>query len=113
MLPIAVLILALSTAVSAATLLPSEERTLVRHRRQSFSLSTTSYVSYYYPSYQPATVVSPPVTNPVSITNPMAPIVSPPATQTQQCIGPCVNGQCPDGYYCNANNVCCSNTVGK
>ncbi|WKY06094.1 hypothetical protein Q1695_006359 [Nippostrongylus brasiliensis] len=34
-------------------------------------------------------------------------IISPPATQTQQCIGPCVNGQCPDGYFCNANNVCC------
>ncbi|RCN53024.1 hypothetical protein ANCCAN_01021 [Ancylostoma caninum] len=32
---------------------------------------------------------------------------------TQQCIGPCVNGQCPAGYTCNANNVCCATVAGK
>ncbi|KHJ95847.1 hypothetical protein OESDEN_04197 [Oesophagostomum dentatum] len=36
------------------------------------------------------------------------------ATQTmQECIGPCVNGGCPAGYTCNANNVCCRTSAGK
>ncbi|CAJ0589226.1 unnamed protein product [Cylicocyclus nassatus] len=26
----------------------------------------------------------------------------------QQCVGPCVNSQCPAGYVCNAYNVCCA-----
>ncbi|CAJ0589023.1 unnamed protein product [Cylicocyclus nassatus] len=35
-------------------------------------------------------------------------------TPTQQCVGPCVNGQCPAGYTCNANNQCCTTAaIGK
>ncbi|EYC17150.1 hypothetical protein Y032_0031g2299 [Ancylostoma ceylanicum] len=40
-------------------------------------------------------------------------VVQPQTQSTQQCIGPCVNSQCPAGYTCNAYNVCCAIVAGK
>ncbi|PIO57836.1 hypothetical protein TELCIR_20744, partial [Teladorsagia circumcincta] len=58
---------------------------------------TTTTYTYSYPVMYTPYIVSQQST------------VFPGATQAQRCIGPCVNAQCPDGYACNMNNVCCSN----
>ncbi|VDM73666.1 unnamed protein product, partial [Strongylus vulgaris] len=63
----------------------------------------------YYPVYYPV-----PYYNPYQTYAPFTPAPVIPTTPQvpQQCIGPCVNNQCPAGYTCNAFNVCCTQTVG-
>ncbi|RCN53023.1 hypothetical protein ANCCAN_01020 [Ancylostoma caninum] len=93
----------------------SGQQPQLRQRRWTISiyLCGSSY-SYYpcgpcvyncYPSqqqYYPPVIYQPP-----TIVQPQAP------QSTQQCIGPCVNSQCPSGYTCNAYNVCCAIVAGK
>ncbi|KAK6759080.1 hypothetical protein RB195_016351 [Necator americanus] len=57
------------------------------YRAQRFFPVAQPY--YYYPA---PTIIQPPT------------VIQPGIQSTQQCIGPCVNGQCPAGYQCNANN---------
>ncbi|KAL6743855.1 hypothetical protein Aduo_016846 [Ancylostoma duodenale] len=58
--------------------------------------------AYYQPViFQTPVVIQPPA------------VVQPQLQSTQQCIGPCVNSQCPAGYTCNQFNVCCATVAGK
>nr|CDJ91714.1 unnamed protein product [Haemonchus contortus] len=122
----AVLLLSLIAAVVASESV--KERSLVRQKRQ-FSLALYLCGSFpnQFTSYFPC---GPCYMNCVTSTfsyQALSPLVYsygypsimggyggfgsgffPGATQAQRCIGPCVNGQCPDGYACNANNVCCA-----
>ncbi|CAJ0589017.1 unnamed protein product [Cylicocyclus nassatus] len=67
---------------------------------------TSSSSRGYYPMYYPVAV-------PMYSYGGLFSLLSRYSYASQQCVGPCVNAQCPAGYTCNANNQCCRAAIGK